>query len=77
LTIAIRELGHLPLLPPGDTPRYDLAFARDDGTSLVVIEVKSLSDDHAVHQLRLGLEVVPIAVELCGGDPVISERLRA
>ncbi len=25
----------------------------------------------------VGLEVVPFAVELRGGDPVISERLRA
>jgi hypothetical protein len=55
LTIAIRKLGHVPLLPTGDAPRYDLGFVRDDGASLVVIEFKSLSDEHAVHQLRLGL----------------------
>ena len=55
LIIAIRKLGYAPVKPAGQAPLYDLAFVGEDGESLVVIEVKSLSEEHAVHQLRLGL----------------------
>ncbi len=75
LTIAIRKLGHVPLLPTGDTPRYDLAFVREDGASLVVIEVKSLSDDHAVHQLRLGLGQVLHYAHALSADWQVSPAL--
>lgn len=75
LAVAIRELGHVPLLPTGDVPRYDLAFIKDDGASLVVIEVKSLSDDHAVHQLRLGLGQVLHYAHVLSADRQVSPAL--
>jgi hypothetical protein len=55
LRVAIGKLGRTPLRPAADDPLFDLACLADDDESLVLIEVKSLSDEHAVHQLRLGL----------------------
>ncbi|HEY5196504.1 MAG TPA: hypothetical protein VIJ51_05705 [Solirubrobacteraceae bacterium] len=75
LAIAIRKLGHVPLLPTGDGPRYDLAFVKDDDKSLVVIEVKSLSDNHAVHQLRLGLGQVLHYAHALSADRQVSPAL--
>jgi len=46
--------GLVPLSPGPDDPQFDLAWLQPDGT-LVVVEVKSLSDETEVHQLRIGL----------------------
>lgn len=50
---AVRAAGFVPLRAAKHEPDYDLAFV--DGDRLVVIEVKSLTDDNEERQLRLGL----------------------
>lgn len=73
LRLAVEKLGAVPLLPNADDPRFDLAFVREDGESLALIEVKSLSDEHATHQLRLGLgQVLQYRQELSAGRSVVA-----
>jgi hypothetical protein len=48
------EHGHVPLRPRPTDPQFDLAWF-DDGGSLFVAEVKSLSVSNEEQQLRLGL----------------------
>lgn len=53
LSAAVRAAGFVPLRAAKHEPDYDIAFV--DGERLVVIEVKSLTDEHEERQLRLGL----------------------
>lgn len=49
----VQSRGLAPLQPLGGDPRFDLAWR--DGVSVVVCEVKSLTVENEVSQLRLGL----------------------
>ncbi|MFJ8961998.1 hypothetical protein ACIRG5_21680 [Lentzea sp. NPDC102401] len=51
-----------PRSPSPDTPLFDLTY--DVGTTTIVVEVKSLSDDNEAHQLRTGLGQVLYYAEL-------------
>ncbi len=53
LSDVVQSLGLAPLQPLGADPQFDLAWR--DGASVVVCEVKSLTADNEVSQLRLGL----------------------
>lgn len=70
---AIVAAGLQPLIPRDGEPQFDVAFYAQDVTTLVVIEVKSLSGEQAVHQLRLGLghgQVLHYTHLLSNGRPV-------
>lgn len=64
-----------PLVPEGPGPLFDVAFYAEDGETLVVIEVKSLSDEHAVHQLRLGLGQVQHYAHRLGAERPVRAAL--
>jgi hypothetical protein len=71
LRLAIQRAGREPLAPSGSEPRFDIGFYAHNEETLVVIEVKSLSDDSAIHQLRLGLgQVLHYAHVLSAVGPV-------
>ena len=58
--------GFRPLSPSSDTPPFDLAY--NAGTTTVVVEVKSLTDDNEAHQLRTGLGQLLYYTELLRPD---------
>ena len=72
---AILAAGLEPLVPEGLDPLFDVAFYAEDGETLVVIEVKSLSDEDAVHQLRLGLGQVQHYAYLLGAECPVRPAL--
>lgn len=52
----VRKAGYEPMSPEvPDTPNYDLAWYWGPGPTLVVAEVKSITDDNETSQLRHGL----------------------
>jgi hypothetical protein len=53
LSVLVLSRGLAPLQPLGGDPQFDLAWR--DGSSVVVCEVKSLTVENEVSQLRLGL----------------------
>lgn len=53
LSLLVQSRGLAPLQPLGGDPQFDLAWR--DGSSVVVCEVKSLTVENEVSQLRLGL----------------------
>ena len=66
LAEAVFAAGLTPLAPDPDGPYYDLAWAAAD--VVIVIEVKSLTADNAVRQLRMGLgQVLDYADSLARG----------
>jgi hypothetical protein len=72
---AILAAGLEPLVPERPDPLFDIAFYAEDGETLAVIEVKSLSDEHAVQQLRLGLGQVLHYAHLLGAERPVRGAL--